>query len=257
MICGLLHPGSGLGNMLFRYITTRILALDKGFEFSMINPEGFKGKSFMNLDFGVKNNIPYHVEMPSGKIIQDDGWNKLPLWEEKTSYYNPEINYVEDNTIIDGNFEDGRYFEHRMSEVGEWLKITHQYIPENLCIIGFRGGEYKTIPELWLPKSYWDEARHLMIQKYPGIRFEVHTDDPKTAREFFPIYPIIHDVEQNWRAVRYARYSIIANSSFYVLPRLLKHHQDNAFTIAPKYWNRYNTKEWKFPQNYYRQFTQI
>jgi hypothetical protein len=89
------------------------------------------------------------------------------------------------------------------------------------------------------------------------MTFEVHTDDPELAQEFFPGYECIHDIKLNWRSVRYAKYAIIANSSFYILPRLLRHQEGEFFTIAPRYWARRNTEEWSMPQNYYKKFTYI
>ena len=49
MIAGIFHQGSGLGNQLHRYVATRVLALDKGYEWGMENPELFKGKNFMSV----------------------------------------------------------------------------------------------------------------------------------------------------------------------------------------------------------------
>ena len=152
MIAGIFHKGSGIGNQLFRYIATRVLALDKGYDFCMVAPENFKGKDFMNLDFGEPNKLLYHTEMPVGKAVAEIDW---PLWEEKTNYYNPEFNFIEDNTIIDGEFQDERYFGHRLKEIDEWLKVEPLDVPDNLCIIGFRGGEFALYPDLFLPIKYW------------------------------------------------------------------------------------------------------
>lgn len=249
MIAGIFHQGSGLGNQLFRYVTTRVLATDKGYDFGMVAPELFKGVSFMNLDMGEKVPVPYSVERATGKVLLP---NIIPLWEEQGFYYNPEINYLEDNTIIDGSFEDSRYWEHRMADIDQWLKVEPLEIPDDVCVIGFRGGEYYTVPELGLPREYYERAIQVMREK--GInKFEVHTDDKALAKQFFPDFPIIQDIGINWRAMRYSKNAIIANSSFYVLPRLL----NGGLTIAPRYWNRYNVKRWNYPQNYYRQFTQI
>lgn len=52
MIVTELYDGQGLGNQLWSYVVTRVLALDRGFEFGIINPEKFKGSSFLSLDFG-------------------------------------------------------------------------------------------------------------------------------------------------------------------------------------------------------------
>lgn len=243
MIASYFHQGSGLGNQLFRYVATRVLAADKGYDFGFIyNPdgsgkeEGFKGDSFMKID--------------KGKDVStiERRWNE---WNKYT--YDPDFNFVEDNTIIDGSFEDERYFEHRLPEIDEWLKTDTMLMGDNLCVIGFRGGEYYTVPELGLPKEYFDRAIVEMKKINPDMLFEVHTDDTELAKQFFPDYPVIHDIGINWRSMRYAKHAIIANSSFYVLPRLL----NGGLTIAPRYWNRYNTKKWDYPQGFYKSFKYI
>lgn len=252
MIAGIFHQGSGLGNQLHRYVATRVLAEDKICDFGMIyNPdgsgkeEGFKGKSFMNIEMG--------KPVPNG----------LPVWQEKKVVengvdirsYDPEINFVGDNTIIDGEFQDPRYFEHRLNQVREWLKVEPLEMPDDVCAIGFRGGEFSYYPDLFLTKEYWDEAISIMRGINPNMKFEVHTDDPVTAKKFFPDFECIHDVGLNWRSFRYARHIIMANSSFYILPSLLNTNVTKV--IAPRYWARRNIKVWALPSNFYRQFTYI
>lgn len=267
MIAGIFHQGSGLGNQLFRYVATRVLALDKGYEWGMINRYAFKGESFMTLDKGKV--ITDH----SPTILLFNKFNEKKVVENGVDIrgYDPEINFVEDNTIIDGEFQDERYFIHHLDKIRWWLKIENVYTtnlstgpkefilrkewPDDLCVIGFRGGEYTVFPDLFLPKEYWDKAIALKRTQNPAMRFEVHTDDPVTARAFFPDFSIIHDIELNWRAVRYAKHLIIANSSFYILPSLL--NEDVKEVIAPRYWARHNTKVWALPQNYYKQFTYL
>lgn len=252
MIVGIFHPGSGLGNQLHRYIATRIKALELGVDFSIVNSEGFKGKSFMNLDMGLGEDLPYFVEQDTGKIVCFiEGLNNYEEWDKNV--YDPDWNFVEDNTIIDGNFEDERYFENYLYEISNWLETKWWSIPDDVCVVGFRGGEYYTIPELGLPVEWFYEAMEKMIQINSRMKFEIHTDDPILAKKFFPLDKIVHDVELNWRAMRYAKHAIIANSSFYVLPRLL----NGGITLAPKYWNRYNTKKWDYPQGYYKFFQYI
>ena len=249
MLVGLFHVGAGCGNQLFRYVTTRVLAEERGFEFGMVSPTLFKGHSFMTVDLGKPVDMPYIVEEGSGKVMC---LGDMPLWEEKGFQYNPEINYLEDNTIIDGSFEDSKYWEHRLDDISEWLKVEPLHVPDDTCVIGFRGGEYYTVPELGLPKEYYWEAMDLM-QRRGVTNFQVHTDDLRLAKEFFPNYECIQDIGINWRSIRYAKNAIIANSSFYVLPRLLS----KGITISPRYWNRYNTKKWEYPQNYYKAFIHI
>lgn len=267
MIFGIIHPGSGLGNSLHRYVATRVLALDKGYTWGMINPNGFKGKSFLNLDMGVIPEFQCEVEVPEGKIHPI---TEMKRYEEKKVTengvdirgYDPEFNFVEDNTIIDGEFQDIRYFGHREEEIRQWLnprQVPLEYVDlfsnPNKCVIGFRGGEFASIPDLFLPVSYWQEAINMMKQTNPNMTFEVHTDDSKLAKKIFPECEVIQDMARNWCAIYSAKYLIIANSSFHILPALLNVHAKRI--IAPRYWARRNTKTWALPQNYYKKFEYI
>lgn len=260
--------------MLHRYVATRVLALDRGYDFSMVAPENFKGKSFMKLDMGLPASIQgYSTHTSSGEVKPfsetSDGprvW--CPVWKEQTNYYNPEFNFIEDNTIIDGEFQSIQYFGHRLGEIDDWLQTNRKWGEnEDTCVIGFRGGEFYMFPELGLPKSYFEEGIEIMRKTNPKMKFEVETDDPKLAREFFPDFDVIHDIEENWCKMRDYRYAIIANSSFYILPRLLRHNhkypfdyhggENLAITIAPRFWARRNTKEWSRPDNHYKCFTYL
>lgn len=251
MIYGIFHKGSGLGNQLHRYVATRVLALEKGYDFGMVAQKEFKGTSFMNLEMGKEIFASYSLDLDTGKVTSNCD---IPLWEEWDKHtYDPDFNFIEDNTIIDGNFEDERYFQDYLYDIDNWLEVERLEMADNLCVIGFRGGEYYAVPELGLPKEYYDRAIERMREINPRMKFEVHTDDLERAKEFFPYFTAFKDIEMNWRSVRYAKHAIIANSSFYVLPRLL----NGGLTIAPKYFNRYNTKKWDYPQSYYKQFTYI
>jgi hypothetical protein len=252
MIAGIFHEGSGLGNQLHRYVMSRVLAEDKAYEHGMVNSQLFKGKSFMNLDCG--------KPWPFPKYSLTKVWQEKKVVENGVDIrgYDPEMNFVPDDTIIDGEFQDERYFEHRMSDINKWLAVEPMRLELDVCAIGFRGGEYSIYPDLFLKKEWWSNAIHEMKLIQPHVQFEVHTDDPVTAREFFPLFPIVHDIGVNWRTIRYARYSIIANSSFYIFPRLLAQHTiKGAVTLAPRYWARHNTGVWALPQNYYKSFTYL
>lgn len=251
MIAGIFHEGSGLGNQLHRYVATRVLAEDKGFVHSMVNPWNFKGKDFMDLRMG--GNYPMsHLEWNEKKVVE----NGVDIRS-----YDPDINFVQDNTVIDGEFQDPRYFEHRLDDIREWLHVESLEMPKNLCVINFRGGEYVGVPDLFLGKEYWDKAIASMRNKYANVKFdyshidfEVHTDDAVTASKFFPDFPIIQDIAYNWRAIRYAKHLILSNSSFAILPALLGPAEE---ILAPKYWAGYNKGFWQLQQNYYDRFTYI
>lgn len=251
MIAGIFHEGSGLGNQLHRYVTIRCLSLDKGYEFSMLKSYLFKGKDFLDLDTGGYCDSMKFIESANifkeKKIENQDGWD--------VRGYDHEILEVQDNTIIDGEFQDPRYFEHHLSEIREWLRVEPLTMPDDLCVINFRGGEYAGVKDLFLPKEYWNLAIQKMKKINPNMRFEVHTDDPLTAEYFFPHMHVFHDMELNWRSVRYANYLILSNSSFAILPSLL--NEDVKEIIAPKYWAGYNKGYWQLPQNEYKKFKYI
>ncbi len=249
MILGLQHPGSGCGDMLFCYLAARITAERLGVPYAMVGEP--KWSSFIHADFP-RADVPFHVEYPSGKIVIE---NDFPIYEGKT-YYDPEFNFIEDNTIVDGcRIQDERYW--RRSDLHNWLKIEPLDVDAYKCVINFRGGEFAAIPELFLPKNYWSNAIDIMTAN-GYTKFEVHTDDPVTAKKYFPDFDVIHDVGLNWRSVRFARGAIIANSAFGIIPRQLAHYQMSwAETIAPRYWARRNLKEWSTPQNYYKDFIYV
>ena len=261
MIIGKIHPGSGCGDQLFSYIITRTIALDKGYDFGFVCKEFFKGKDFMNLDWGKETNgYKWHIEMPSGKLIIDHipfSLKKSVIWETNKPYYDPEVNFIEDGTIIDGTgAQDERYWGHRLNEIREWLKIEPLDMPDDLCVINFRGGEYATISDLFLPYEYWATAMSWKEHKYNmKMNYEVHTDDIELAKRWFPEYKIIKDIALNWRSIRYAKHLILSNSAFGILPALLNENVKEV--IAPRYWARRNTKTWALPQNYYSKFQYI
>jgi hypothetical protein len=236
MIYGIFHQGSGIGNQLHRYVGARIAALDRGEEFGMVAPELFKASSFLKLDMG-KSMSDYHIEYPAGKVI-------------------PHTN----ETILDEEFQNENVWNHRIDEVREWLTPDHPYLedidsPDDLCIINFRGGEYKYVPSLYLPQSYWDNAIGEMLKINPNMEFQVETDDKEEARKFFPRFYIEHgDTALNWMHIRKAKYLILSNSSFAILPALLG---DAKHIIAPKFWAGHNVGEWRMPDNQYKRFNYI
>lgn len=248
MIIGIFHSGSGLGNQLARYVMTRVKALDMGVDFGMACPENFKGQSFMNLDMGKPVPFKTHTEMPAGKVIVESEW---PLYQEDP--FNPVYDFIiKDNTIIDGEFQGEQYFEHRRKEIDEWLRVEPLDMPDDLCIIGFRGGEYR-FTNWFLPQSYWNTAMRMMADK--GVKhFRVVTDDPETASRFFPGIEITHEIGMDWRQVRYAKNLIIANSSFFIFPAWLN---ERAHVISPNFWAGYNQGKWHLSQNEYKRFNYI
>lgn len=231
MIKGIFHSGSGLGNMLHRYVATRCTALEKGEEFGMVAPELFKGSNFLKLDMG-KTDSDYTIEYPAGKVVPKNM-----------------------EGVIDGEFQGEEVWEDNIDDVREWLKVEPLEMPDDLCIINFRGGEYIGVKDLFLPKEYWALAIQKMREINPNMRFEVHTDDKLSADYFFPDFHVFHNMGVNWRSVRYAKYLILSNSSFAILPALLNENVETI--IAPKFWAGYNKGYWQLEDNNYKKFTYL
>lgn len=244
MISGIFFTGSGTGNQLHRYVMTRVLALDKNLEWGMIDTGNFKGYSFLNLDMGKPVNMEDYSFYTEKRVNNDQG-------VDIRGYDFEGIESVKDNTIIDGEFQGYRYYEHHRDLIDRWLEVEPIDLGENICIINFRGGEYTLYPDLFLSKEYWDKAISTMREKNPNMVFRVVTDDVETARVFFPHFEIQHEIGKDWRSIRYAKYLILSNSSFGILPAWLN---TEAFVIAPKWWARHNISDgyWALSQNIYK-----
>ena len=229
---GIFHKGSGLGNSLFRYIETRVLAMDKQLGWGMIGKGLFKGHTFLNLDFGDEPDFPIAIEWPSGRThIESD----LPRFQEDTSDYDwAGINGINDGTIIDGEFQGEKYWEHHKDKIDSWLRVEPLDLSDDMCIINFRGGEYQYVPELFLTLDYWNKAVEMMKKENPNMIFRVVTDDVEMAKLYFPNYEIQHEIGKDWRSIRFARYLILSNSSFAILPAWL--NTNCKLILAPKFW---------------------
>jgi hypothetical protein len=255
MIINELYNGSGLGNQLWRYTVTRAIALNNGYEFGIMNHKKFKAPNIMNLDFGkevVGGSGPEGgppTALPEGieRYYQEKSLIH-PVYNCDCRLYDHDLANVPDNTKIDGNMESEKYLEGRKEEVKEWLKIKedkqiYDFKKDDICILGFRGGEYIGIRDLFLPRAYWKKAMQIMLSRNPKMRFVVVTDDPRSARQFFPNQiPVYHfDTETDWVLVRNAKNIIMSNTSFAWLATWVNDEVLNV--IAPKYWGKYNVSD--------------
>lgn len=245
MIAGTFHQGSGLGNQLFRYIFTRVKALDMGVDFGMVNVKNFKGSDFLDLDMGkpVQGLTQEFVEQ---RINNAEGVDIRP--------FDPRTREIRDNTLVEGEFQDEKYFGHRLDEIREWLTPTlpAPQMDKNECILAHRGGEYTLFPDLYLTKKYWYDAMENMRRVNPKVHFRYVTDDVFSAMEMFPGIPGGHEIADDWMSIRYAPYLILSNSSFGIFPALLNDKAKKI--IAPLHWARHNIGVWALPQNCYRKF---
>lgn len=242
MIAGIFHEGSGLGNQLARYVFTRCRASEMGVDFGMVHPRNFKGFSFMGPWLGKPvEGIEYEFQEMKHT---GNGVDVRP--------YDPITREILDNTVVDGEFQDEKYFAHHLKEIDKWLEVEPLEMADNECVLAFRGGEFTLYPELYLPKEYWENAMANMRKIRPDMKFRIVTDDQLTAMEMFPDIEVSHEIGHDWRSIRHAPYLIVANSSFNILPA----HLGNAKKIiAPLHWARHNIGVWALPQNCYTRFT--
>lgn len=242
MISTELYEGQGLGNQLWCYATTRVIALDKGFTFGIEHPERFKGKDFLNLDFGEPIN---HKRDTS--VIYEEKTAIHPLNYADIRNYDENLIHTKDRTKILGNLQGEDYIAHRKEEIRSWFSVKPEidrrdYSSDDICIINFRGSGYTNHPDLFLPKHYWLNAMENMRNINPQFRFVVVTEDVTTARKFFPDLEVHHwSIGEDYAVVKNAKYLIIANSSFSWFPAWLS--LDLKYCIAPKYWARHNVSD--------------
>lgn len=254
MIATELYKGQGLGNQLWCYVVTRVIAKDKGYDFGIKSPENFKGLDFMNLNFGEK------VIGGSGP----EGGPPETLPKGITFYYNERkvihplngcdiricdqnLVNISDNTKIDGCMQDEQYIVHRKDEVKRWLRVQkehefYKFSDDNICIINFRGGEYAGVKDFFLPQKYWDDAIANMLKINKNFKFIVITDDTVTAKKFFPKFLVCHfNIAKDYVIIKNAKYLILSNSTFAWFPAWLS--EKLKFCIAPKYWGRHNISD--------------
>ena len=272
MIITEIYNGQGLGNQLACYVTLRVVALDKGYDFGIASHHKFKCLDFMNLDFG----LPV-----IGGEISAEGQPPISLPQNINYYYrekqtfhprgnstnimldDPALELVQDKTKLDGIFQSEQRIIHRKEEIKEWLKIKsefecYDYSKEDVCIINFRGGDYMSQPDFFLRKEYWEDAINRMLEINRNFYFMVITDDVNTAKTFFPNFEVNHfSIAKDYSIIKNAKYLILSNSSFPYFPVLTS--ETIKYIIAPKYWGRHNVSDgyWSCGYNIFRNHNYI
>lgn len=241
MISTEIQKGQGLGNQLWYYVVTRVIAKDKGVKFGIVSPENFKCTEFMDLEIGEK------VEEKDIRHQYTEKTIIHPLNGSDIRLHDKDLPNIKDGTKIDGLMQDEQYILHRKNEIKEWLKIKKEYdcrdySDDNICIINFRGTGYVNDIDTYLTKKYWENAVKNMKKINPNFSFVVITEDEKNAKKFFPNYEVHHfNIGKDYAVVKNAKYLILSNSSFAWFPAWLS--EDLKYCIAPKYWARHNISD--------------
>jgi len=241
--------GQGMGNQLFAYVTTRVLALRLGYDFgikglqsagdSRVNKKGFY---FMNLDYGkeVPDDLTRYDEYRHA--LETDSWLRTDIRLTDKGLLS-----IPDNHIIYGNFQSEDYFYPEIDMVKEWLKVRimyehHDTNGKNICVLNFRGGDMIGNAGAFVPASYWHNAMQHMSEYNPNMEYCIVTDDVQTANRMLPDIPAYHvDVAWDYVAVKNARNVICTTSTFSCFP--LWTSENLEMCIAPKYWFHHNLSQ--------------
>lgn len=254
MITTEIYNGQGLGNQLACYVTTRVVALDKGYEFGVMNPHKFKCLNFMDLEFGHQVTGGSSPAEGAPPTVLPDGIHNY-FRERDVRHPNGSdiriddslLEEIQDNTKLDGVFQSEKRIIHRKEEIKKWLKVKpeldcYDYSNENICVVNFRGGEYAGVPHFYLNQTYWNNAINRMLAINPNFEFIVITDDVNRARGFFPSFQVLHfDIAKDYTIIKNAHYLILSNSSFPYFATLCS--ETIKYILAPKYWGRHNISD--------------
>ena len=269
------HLTGNIGNHISQYSICRIIAESKGFDFGFDTPthdyhKGMNQMYFMEASMGCKvEGIQHYFE---------EHWDMYKSMN--VTVFDKRVYDIGDNTCLIGHngaygglYQSEDYYVDWREKMLQWFAIKPDYaqtydllleakgivLDDNLCVINFRGGEYRGIPEVLLRKEYWRDAVIHMRNENPDMRFLCITDDVELATEYMPHeMPVIHeDIGFDYYVVNQAKWLIISNSSFGMWAAWL--NEKVHMTIAPKYWAAHNHSEnfWQLADQYNRRFTYL
>ena len=260
--------GQGIGNQPFCYVTARSIAHTRGLEFG-VKDTGWSGDKRYNQSGFYWFDLDWGQEVPDGLDVyyEKEVRKKLNTCHHDMTVgcdvrgYDQGLMDVPDNTIIFGNMQDEKYFDHNKELVKEWLKVkeeydTYEYMDDDVCVLNYRGGEYVGFHELYLTREYWLNAMENMTKINPNMKFVTITDDVKASQAMLPEIPAYHfTVDKDYAIIKNSKHVILSNSSF---PFFAVYTSDTIENIiAPKYWARHNVSDgyWAMSQNIYSGWT--
>ena len=261
--------GDGLGNQLFRYVTARCIAKDRGEEFGVLGKETFAnnmhsscGLYFMDLDFGkevTREDFKHRYNEKEKRLYLGNSAHDLQhgAYVAGTDW---DMYHVPTDTLLWGNMQAEDYYLKYKEEIKEWLKVKPEYdcydfSQDDLCILHLRCTDYMDCPELFIKKSYWKKGMKNMRKVNPKMRFMIITNDVKEANKILPGIPAYNfDLAKDYSIIKNAKYLLLANSSFTYFPAFTS--ETVKYIIAPKYWARHNVSDgyWSSEQNIYTGF---
>ena len=265
------------GNHMWQYTVCRVIAEELGYEWGINSTpthdyhNGANQMDFMDVNFGkpiVGITQNYHEPW---KFYQHVDRVNIRMFDN--SLYE-----IDDNTRLIGHdgaeggiYQSEDYIIDRKDDIRKWFKINEDKkndfekaltdlgitLDDNLCVINFRGGEYRGIPNVIVRKKYWADAINKMLEYNPNMKFLLITDDVPCAKSFMPFDIPAHHISIgfDYYVVNQAKWLIISNSSFGWWPAWLNENANKI--IAPKYWARHNVSDgyWATGDSYTKGFT--
>lgn len=267
MIVTRFHYGQGLGNQLHVYVTTRVIASDRGFDFGFLGIDSFgdrryndRGLYFMDIDLGKPiAGVERHYREKELRLITNNSHHDSTLGCD-IRLPDPDLKNVPDNCELEGTMQSDEYIYHRREDIKQWLKLKPEhdckdFTSDDICVLNIR--DYEGNNELFLPRDYWVRAIYHMLSMNPNMSFLVITENPEMAKRLLPELAdnVYHfDVGKDYAIIKNARWLILSNSSFGYFPALT--NDEARMIIAPKYWARHNVSDgyWCTGCNLYRGF---
>jgi len=269
-----------LGNHMWQYAVCRTIAQKLGYEWGINSSpthdyhNGMNQMYFMDVDFGkpIEGEITDFHEKWTHYLHNGDNVNVTRL-DERVYYIPDNTRLIGDNGAFGGIYQSEDYFIDIKEQVKSWFKIKPEksleydnklkelniILDENLCVINFRGGEYRGIPNVLLRREYWKDCINHMISLNQNMKFILITDDPECAKAFMPFdIPTYHlDIGFDFYVVNQAKWVILSNSTFGWLAAWLNNNVNKI--LAPKYWARHNISDgyWSIGDSYTRSFTYV
>ncbi len=272
MICNEFYKYQGIGNQLWNYVVTRMIAKKNGYGFAMLKKERFKGKDFMDIDFGKE--LPGGITSPGGYLFKlPNGINTyyrertelfgtittLSDMSEDVSRTDTKLATLPDNTKFDGNCQSTKYLDGYHNDILQWIKIKDEYkqykTDPDVCVIHLRTGDFMQ-SKAFLPIEYYKNAMEHIKSIDMNVVFQCVTDQKDEAAKLLPGVEIIGSAPMeipdmgnashhhggpvgiDFCLLMSAQYLIIPNSSFSWWAAYL--NQNKKMVIAPKYWARFN-----------------
>lgn len=266
-----------LGNHMWQYAVCRTVAEKLGYKWGINSSpthdyhNGANQMSFMDVDFGdpisgIENE--FHEEW---KFYQG------PHEHVFVTMLDNKIYSIKDNTILKGQdgalggiFQCEDYLIDRKQDIINWFKINKNHeeqcnrkleelgisLDDDLCVINFRGGEYRNLRNVILRREYWRDSINQMLSINPKMKFLIISDDVECAKSYMPfnIQAIHVDIGFDFYVVNNAKWLIISNSTFSWWAAWLNQKVNK--TIAPKYFISHNLSDgyWSVGEIYTRCF---